>query len=393
MIFKNTRRLVKIPHNPDAYLDSNFVEIPGLPSMDIIYDTYSHNSLFLSNAIPNAVKLIENQLQPNEFKCNKNIHKKSRTFDYIKECPTYKYGQKTLHYVLETYFGYYDTDNIISKCIDYNNFQVVSKIAMLDGHFGDSLSFQLKAFKNDLDKYSLEYSTKLVTKPTIDTKNNDMNKHIELHSMKLNEINNEINSPVQMLSTSSSLDSIRHWGDDLEHQGGCESPCEISDIGDVRHSMTQYLLSIKESQSIQTVSKLISTDPNAVNKSQEIECHIADIKTKELVNTASQIVEFYIKKTYTFENHILMQNILMKCIDFWLTNNLPVFALERILLKNMDKYFYPLSILLFCKNFNNSLNDDFEKNDEYKSVGFLKEFSTKFCLQLCSMVLENVTKQ
>lgn len=365
--------------------------------MEIIYDTYNHSSLFSKkNYVPNAVKLIENEMVSKEYECYKTAHKKSQTFDFINETPFYKYGQKTLHYALETYFGYYDSDNIISKCGDVNNFQAISKIAMLDGHFGDSLSFQLKAFKNYLDKYTLEYNAKIITKPSFDAKHNDLNKHIELHSIKINDLNNEINSPVQMLSTSSSLDSIRQWGDDLEHQGGCESPCELSDIGDVRQSMTQYLLSINNpSNPISSVSKIISNEQNIVlNKRQpEIEYHIIDVKMKELVNTASQIVEFYIKKTYAFENHILMQNILMICIDFWLTNNLPVFALEKILLKNMDKYFYPLSILLFCKNFTNNLNDELEKNDEYKSVGFLKEFSTKFCLQLCSMVLENVSKQ
>ncbi|KAJ8961054.1 hypothetical protein NQ314_005984 [Rhamnusium bicolor] len=130
-------------------------------------------------------------------------------------------------------------------------------------------------------------------------------------------------------------------------------------------------------------------------KDAEFEMQIKDKSAKDVIDAASYLVEFYIKKIYVSENHILMQNILLKCIEFWLSNNLPVPVLENILLKNMDKYFYPLSILLFCKNFGNTLDDEIFKDDcdsKPTSSGFLKEFSTKFCLQLCSMVLENVNK-
>lgn len=116
--------------------------------------------------------------------------------------------------------------------------------------------------------------------------------------------------------------------------------------------------------------------------------HFEDKKTKEAVDAASYIVQFYIEKIYTSENLILMQNVLMRCIEFWLANRLPVVVLENILLKNLDKYFYPLSILLFCKDF----NDDDASPDDKPAKGFLKEFSTKFCLELCSMVLDNVNK-
>lgn len=111
---------------------------------------------------------------------------------------------------------------------------------------------------------------------------------------------------------------------------------------------------------------------------------------KEAVDAASYIVEFYIEKIYSSENLILMQNVLMRCIEFWLSSHLPVVVLESILLKNMDKYFYPLSILLFCKDFNE--DDDDTLPDVKPTKGFLKEFSTKFCLELCSMVLDNVNK-
>ncbi|RZC33446.1 hypothetical protein BDFB_002647 [Asbolus verrucosus] len=173
----------------------------------------------------------------------------------------------------------------------------------------------------------------------------------------------------------------------------------MSDMGDIRQSMTHYVQSLKSNDSsppISSVSKRVSESENIQKRPRNdesfIDLEIKDKETKDIIENASKLIEFYIKKIYVSENHILMQNVLMKCIEFWLTNNLPVPILENVLLKNMDKYFYPLSILLFCKNFSNGLDEEIIKDNKRDSAGFLKEFSTKFCLHLCSMVLENVNK-
>lgn len=398
IMLRNTRRIVKFPQNNPASTEVYPVEVPGLPSMAITFNQCDYRLFNMERNNTQSIFSIEN---PN-FETNIDVNSKpfirnSLNFDYLHRIPNFKLTTKTLHYVLEIYYGYYDTENILSKCLDFENYQAASKIAFLDGHYSDSLGFQLTAFKKYLDKMYRDLSP--ISKDK-DSEKNENDKKVDSNKVSMNkfELNIVNTSPAHMLSSSSSLDSIRQW-DDLEHQGGCESPCEVTEMGDVKYSVSQYMQSMKnDSPPITSVSKLVSS--NAIieeSLKQNLDLEFKDTNnTNDVVEIGSTLVEFYIKNTYASENHILMQNILLKCIEFWLSNSLPVPALEKVLLKNMDKYFYPLSILLFCKNFNNNLGEEIIKKDDdakqQKSAGFLKQFSTKFCLQLCSMVLENSNK-
>lgn len=408
LVFKNTRRVIKFPNALQGNSDNFPIEVPGLPSMAITFNPTDQKLLFSKNYIPYSIRAVENNQTLFE---ETPLTKHSPFFYHIYDCPKLKYGHKTLHYILQTYFGFYDTDNIMSRCLEVHNYQAAAKIAMLDGHFSDSLGFQLIAFKKHIDTLNLNLNSACVKKSFTELKEKDEG-YVELIVRNIQDDLNEknlihsnsgekiCNSPAHLLSSSSSLDSIRQWGDDIEHQGGCESPCEISDIGDIRQNITQYVQSLKNNENsppISSVSKMISDIDNVEIikiKDENIPLQIKDKSAKEVIDAASSVIEFYIKKIYVSENHILMQNILLKCIEFWLSNNLPVPVLENVLLKNMDKYFYPLSILLFCKNFGNNLDEIIKDDSNMKptSSGFLKEFSTKFCLQLCSMVLENVNK-
>lgn len=386
VIFKNTKRVIKFPNQGQSSTDSLPIEVPGLPSMAITFNPSDHKLLFSRNYLAYAVRTIENNEVIIE---NTNIS----SLDSIYETPNLKFGHRTLHYVLETYHGFYDTDNVLSKCLEVQNYQAAAKLAILDGHFGDSLGFQLIAFKKHLDSLNLDldFASNAKEAPS------ESKDYIELTVRNIQDDLNEKNlaysnnSPAHILSTSSSLDSIRQWGDDVEHQGGKESPCE-AESGDIRQNISHYVQSLKhhDNSPIGSVSKLVSEMDNVQIKMKQPDTglQVKDKAVLEILEAASYLVEFYIRKIYISENHILMQNILMKCIEFWLSNNLPVPVLESVLLKNMDKYFYPLSILLFCKDFSNPEYEDVKPT----STGFLKEFSTKFCLQLCSMVLENVDK-
>lgn len=392
LLFKNTKRLIKFPNPNQGSANALPIEVPGLPSMAITFSPCDQKLLFSKNFTPYAIRSVENDIE----KCKLEHDSSSSSFEHIYECPNFKFAMKTLHYVLETYYGLYDTDNVLGKCLEVYNYQAAAKIAMLDGHYGDSLGFQLMAFKKHIETLDLDLTTVYPKKTPKDQS------VVELIVRNIGEELNEknlsynLNSPAHILSSSSSLDSIRQW-DDPEHQGGLESPC---DIGDIKQNITQYVQSLTNNDSppISSVSKMVSEIDNAQikMKNSENEIQIRDKTTKEVIDAASYIVEFYIKKIYMSENHILMQNILLRCIEFWLNSNLPVPILEGILLKNLDKYFYPLSILLFCKNFGQDSDEDIIKEEKgiraTTSSGFLKEFSTKFCLQLCSMVLENVNK-
>ncbi|KAK5645427.1 hypothetical protein RI129_006727 [Pyrocoelia pectoralis] len=378
VIFKNTKRAIKIPHNLQNGSDLFPIEVPGLPTMAITYSSSENQTCCNKDFLPSSILSIENKSVSRSNKAT--IVNVLSPLEQIKQTPTYSFGQKTLHYVLESYAGYYDTESVLSKCLKVNNLQAASKIAILDEHYSDSLGFQLQAFKALLNRQKYDFSMQNCKQDT-----------------DIYEVYTNSNEKTNYLSSSSSLDSIQQWSDDYEDQGGCESPCNISESGDVRQSMSQYVQSV--TSPISTVSKLISDNPynNVKNKmmdDQELLLQIRDPNAREIIELGSRLIEFYIKQTYCSENHILMQTILLKVVEFWLSNNLPVPILEHILLKNMDKYFYPLSILLFCKNYNDNLGEVIIKDDviKQKPSGFLKEFSTKFCLQLCSMVLENVNK-
>ncbi|CAG9819004.1 unnamed protein product [Phaedon cochleariae] len=389
VLFKNTKRILKFPSAMQDSTDNLPIEVPGLPTMAITFNPSDQKLLFSKSFLPYSIRLVENETV--SFK-----ETSSKCFSHIYESPNFIFGHKTLHYVLETYYGFYDTDSILSRCLEAHNYQAAAKIAFLDGHYGDSLGFQLVAFKNHMESLDLNL---LAKKNSIGGREKDQG-YVELIVRNIQEDLNERNlncpvghmSPAHILSTSSSLDSIRQWGDEVEHQGGCESPCEVSEVGDIRQNISQYVKSLKNherSPPISSVSKMVSEIDNVQIKMKDMEpeYQIKDKTVKEIIDAASYLVEFYIRKIYVSENHILMQNVLMKCIEFWLSSNLPVPVLESILLENMDKYFYPLSILLFCKNFDRDV-----VKEKPSSSGFLKEFSTKFCLQLCSMVLENVNK-
>lgn len=324
---------------------------------------------------PYSIITLENPTFPHQKTSSKPLSRTSLLLEQLYDLPDLKFSAKTLHFVLETYYNFYDTENVLAKCLETGDFQAASKVAILDGHFSDSLGFQLAALRRHMDGHILDFGGS---------------------TEDLNEYNSKNCSPAKILSSSSSLDSIRQWGDDLEHQGGRESPCGPFEIGDVRQNVSQYVQSMKSDSSppISSLSRMVDAKNIENKKTQDAKSKfcIADEKTKEIVGIASELVEFYTRKIYASENHILMQNVLMKCIDFWLAKNLPVAMLEDVLLKNMDKYFYPLSILLFCKNFNNNAGEEMTDVKHQSSAGFLKQFSTKFCLQLCSMVLENVNK-
>lgn len=377
--------MIKFPTASQSGPDPSAVEIPGLPSMAITFSNTDPRQLTNRHYTPYSIIGIENEVNLEQLTCNKPLSKNAQISERVFTVPDLKFTERTLHYVLETYYNHYDTESVLTKCLEVYDFQAASKISMLDGHFSDSLGFQLAAFRTYMDKYILDFGDTKKTKTSTDD---------------LNEINEKLNSktcsPARILSSSSSLDSIQQWGDEMEHQGGRESPCRISEMGDVRQNVAQYVQSVKSDNSppIASLSKIVDSKSSENKESQvkEKEIDLLDEKTKEIVKIAAELVEFYTKKIYASENHILMQNVLMKCIDFWLVRSLPVTMLEDVLLKNMDKYFYPLSILLFCKNFNNNTGEDVQDGKLQTSAGFLKQFSTKFCLQLCSMVLENVNK-
>ncbi|KRT80619.1 Regulator of chromosome condensation repeat containing protein, partial [Oryctes borbonicus] len=260
IMLRNTRRIVKFPQNNQNNGEAYPVEVPGLPTMAITYNLSDHRLFNMQRNRTHSIFSIENP----KFETNVDVNSKpfirnSLNFDYLHRIPSFKLTSKTLHYALETYYGYYDAENVLSKCLDFENYQAASKIAFLDGHYSDSLGFQLAAFKKYMDKYHIDLSPSPKDKDSYEKNEEDSKKDSNKTSMNKFELNIVNNSPAHILSSSSSLDSIRQW-DDLEHQGGCESPCEMAEIGDVKYSVSQYMQSMKnDSPPITSVSKIISS--------------------------------------------------------------------------------------------------------------------------------------
>lgn len=361
LMFKTTKRILKIPKSCQSITETP-KEIQNIPAMHITYKQTDKFS-FINKQLPYLYPL--SQIERNVIK--------------IDNTELYIYDQKTLHYVLQTYFGFYDTESILHKCVELKNFQAASKISYLDGHFSDSLGFQLNAFKILMETSKLVLVDKKVETP----------KKIEVKNV------------VSVISTSCSLESIKQFNDEsLESQGGFESLCEerlnfdqelteieLDDKDAIRKTVSYYVNNLDP--------QLINTEINIEDIDEKYSAENVCVENGDIIESASKIIEFYCSQPHITENPILIQNILIKCMQFWICNDLPVDILEDILLRNMEKYFYPLSILLFCKNFNNNLGEGMVKDSENKnlrSIDFLKRLSTKFCLQLCSMVLKNVNK-
>ena len=69
-----------------------------------------------------------------------------------------------------------------------------------------------------------------------------------------------------------------------------------------------------------------------------------------------------------------------------MSHSLPVDHLENLLLKHMSKFFYPLGLLLFCKDGNSG--EEVEK--QQTAMSMLNHLSTRFSLQLCSNLLSHI---
>lgn len=272
IFFKNTKRVVKVANSGQGTAENFPIEVPGLPSMAITFSSNDQRLLFSKNNNPYAVLKLENENVSFETPSG-SAHER------IFYSPEFRLGQKTLHYVLETYKGFYDTDNIVGRCLDAQNYQAAAKTSFLDGHYGDSLGFQLTSFKEFLESSNVTFAKENTTNIFVKSAQEDLNE-------KNLTYNGSGKSSAKIMSPSLSLDSIRQWGDDIEHQGGCESPC---DFEDVQKNVTQYVQSLKDdnnSPPVSSVSSLLEITEDKVEckkKTTEVRVDILDYNFVSLV--------------------------------------------------------------------------------------------------------------
>ncbi|XP_021913956.1 uncharacterized protein LOC110827029 isoform X3 [Zootermopsis nevadensis] len=127
-----------------------------------------------------------------------------------------------------------------------------------------------------------------------------------------------------------------------------------------------------------------STDENGATK--EVTGNTACV---DLVGQAASVVEYYVSMMEE-DSHAMMSRLLEQGIEFWLSHSLPVDHLENLLLKHMSKFFYPLGLLLFCKDGNTG---EEKVETQKQAVSMLNHLSTRFCLQLCSSLLNHINQR
>ncbi|XP_033611768.1 uncharacterized protein LOC111875606 isoform X4 [Cryptotermes secundus] len=110
---------------------------------------------------------------------------------------------------------------------------------------------------------------------------------------------------------------------------------------------------------------------------------------KDMVGRAAAVVEYYVS-VMEEDSHAMMSRLLQQGIEFWLSHSLPVDHLENLLLKHMSKFFYPLGLLLFCKD--GSAGEEAVETQQ-QAVSMLNHLSTRFCLQLCSSLLNHIDQR
>ncbi|XP_063216868.1 uncharacterized protein LOC134527844 isoform X2 [Bacillus rossius redtenbacheri] len=111
---------------------------------------------------------------------------------------------------------------------------------------------------------------------------------------------------------------------------------------------------------------------------------------RDLMQQASVIVEYYVS-VMEEDSHAMMNKLLHKGIEFWLQHSLPMDSLENLLLKHMSKFFYPLGLLMFCQR--PGCRDRTDDDGDDRTSAVLASLSTKFSLQLCSVLLSHLQQR
>lgn len=114
VMLKSSKRMIKLPHGSLNIVDVPR-EVPLLPPVQIEYHTVLQNV----DSLKDLVCLSKMETPP--------------------------HGQKTLHYALTYFYGYYNTSEFREKCVELEDYQTAAKVAMLDKQYDIAMGYQLKA--------------------------------------------------------------------------------------------------------------------------------------------------------------------------------------------------------------------------------------------------------
>lgn len=327
VMLKSSKKVVRLPQLSHATLDTPG-QVPKIPSPIVSYQNYEVAPL------PGCV-------QP---------------LSIIEKSP----NVTTLHYVLEHFYGLYNSANVLNKvsfprtviitrkmkmrikihifqCLELQNYQAAAKLALLENNYSSSLTHQLMAVKHCCrSATNLEDNIKLLDQQIEKNLINSLEKY---------------ENKMKKMPASKSLDSFHqhHMEDFVEFEGGVEELYENSRPDDMSVDLTE------DSEDEKQLAKedkeprklyLRSITPNNHDLATVSDVSADSQNRSNVTRRALEVVQFYINEVDD-DSHPVMRDILHLTLEFWMENHLPIEHLENVFLNNMKKLFYPLGMLLF----------------------------------------------
>ncbi|XP_076290430.1 RCC1 and BTB domain containing protein claret [Lasioglossum baleicum] len=400
------KRVVRVLNSTHVALDVPS-QVPNIPAPIISYQSYD---------LPSLAGMI-------------------RPLSVIERSP----GEATLHYALEYFCGLYDSSRIMDKSIELGNYQACSKIAMLQHNLSDALSYQLKILHAlSLQPCSRSKSCDSIcdrsenrTEESSDTKkrqssssNRNVRKNTELFNKQVEK--NLIDSVEDCaaknkmkIPASKSLNSLQLLQQELytfDCQGGSEELCREmkcdkaplgifedtydSDVGSDSQEWMEDIISQEEKPTGSMGDSSLPTTPVKEIIDRDETCRMSrkenyhDRKTSRsrqdnVTNEAVKVVKFFLSEMEN-ETDTMKCKLLQDILDFWIEHDLPIHCIETTFLDRIESIFYPLGLLLFCQEVMEKYLDTNKNDTEVKSFTAMNYFSSKFCLQVCSLLLHHI---
>ncbi|XP_029179044.1 uncharacterized protein LOC114946614 isoform X2 [Nylanderia fulva] len=418
VLLKSSKRVVRLPNALHVALDVPS-QVPGISTPVISY-------------------------QSNDASCFAGL---VRPLSVIEKTP----GELTLHYVLEHFYGLYQSAGIMEKCIELENYQACSKIAELEGDILTAFTYQLKTLHKLSIRSSLSHSmsetisrestAKIISQNVEDTTScRSIKKNTELFNRQaeknlMESLENSVARSWTKISTSRSLNNLQAIAQELytfDCQGGLEELCitrkkkeelpenvdQIPDVEsnpnkdeqrewienlifDENDSLSQHknvapnnnAQNFTRSICAKTMMNNVNNDSqmNQYNASKENVAFPDKVSSRSqrnyIINETIKALKFYLNRISN-EANTLKCEVLRSAIRFWIEHDLPMQSLENVFLEHICIIYYPLGLLLFCQDaIGKYLDTDKGDKNDWRMNDL---FSLKFCLQVLSMLMQHI---
>ena len=293
------------------------------------------------------------------------------------------------------------------QLLDNGDYQACSKLALLDQKYSKSFAYQLKtlnpaSYKNiekcfsssDNTTATRSSSPKSLSLAQIQlAKDNTELFNKQVVKNLVDSIEESASKKMIAMARSRSLGSFQPGDQELhtfDCQGGSEELCEDTKSEDISLDLTEDALDNEpEEPDDNTISEfnknldhirdmmveenrnkpnstmsnrdvisqeiISSSHTNALNENlsrqQNENSHrnkdsLTDNEANDMLTDATNVVKFFMTEIDDGA-HAIMREVLHAALEFWIEHNLPIHTLEKVLLENIKKLFYPLGLLLF----------------------------------------------